>query len=294
MNSFGETVRFFLLILTELTALFLGISTLVGLVFEFISDDVLKRWLSRNGLLGNFLGATLGALTPFCSCSTIPLTVGLLRAGVPFGATMSFVLASPLLNPIIISMFWVLLGWKVSLVYFVVTFAAAMTGGVVLERLGLAEDIKNVRITGGGQGKEGLPTFGKKLKRAFLGAWSDFIGVLPYLLIGVTIGAAIYGYMPADLVARIAGPQNPLAIPLAAIIGVPLYLKAETIIPVAVALTRKGMGIGAVISLVVGGAGMSIPEMSMLAGIFKKRLVAIFIAVVFLTAVIAGFVFTII
>jgi Predicted permeases len=116
----------------------------------------------------------------------------------------------------------------------------------------------------------------------------------PYLLIGVTIGAAIYGYMPADLVARIAGPQNPLAIPLAAIIGVPLYLKAETIIPVAVALTRKGMGIGAVISLVVGGAGMSIPEMSMLAGIFKKRLVAIFIAVVFLTAVIAGFVFTII
>jgi len=294
MNSLGATIRFFLLILTELTALFLGISTLVGLVFEFISDDVLNRWLSRKGLLGNFLGAALGALTPFCSCSTIPLTVGLLRAGVPFGATISFVLASPLLNPIIISMFWVLLGWKVSLVYFVVTFAAAMTGGVILERLGLAEDIKNVRITGGGQEKEGLPTFGKKLKRAFLGAWSDFIDVLLYLLIGVAIGAAIYGYMPADLVARIAGPQNPLAIPLAAIIGVPLYLKAETIIPVAVALTRKGMGIGAVISLVVGGAGMSIPEMSMLAGIFKKRLVAIFIAVVFLTAVIAGFVFTII
>lgn len=154
-------MRFFLLILTELTALFLGISTLVGLVFEFISDDVLKRWLSRNGLLGNFLGATLGALTPFCSCSTISLTVGLLRAGVPFGATMSFVLASPLLNPIIISMFWVLLGWKVSLVYFVVTFVAAMTGGVILERLGLAEDIKNVRITGGGKEKRGFPRLGK-------------------------------------------------------------------------------------------------------------------------------------
>jgi len=240
MNSLGATIRFFLLILTELTALFLGISTLVGLVFEFISDDVLNRWLSRKGLLGNFLGAALGALTPFCSCSTIPLTVGLLRAGVPFGATISFVLASPLLNPIIISMFWVLLGWKVSLVYFVVTFAAAMTGGVILERLGLAEDIKNVRITGGGQEKEGLPTFGKKLKRAFLGAWSDFIDVLLYLLLLI------------------------------------------------------GVAIGAAISLVVGGAGMSIPEMSMLAGIFKKRLVAIFIAVVFLTAVIAGFVFTII
>jgi len=285
------TLRFFGLIFAELTVLFLGISTLVCIVFEYVSDDTLKRWLSRKGLLGNFLGAAMGAVTPFCSCSTIPMTVGLLRAGVPFGATMSFVLASPLLNPIILTMFWVLLGWKASLVYFTVTFAAAMVSGAVLENLGFSKDVRNVRITGGAQEKERLPTFGAKLKRAFLGAWYDFRGVLAYLAIGVAIGAAIYGYMPTDFVARIAGPRNPLAIPVAAIIGIPLYIRAETVIPVAVALTQKGMSIGAVIALIIGGAGMSIPEMSMLASIFKKRLVAVFIAVVFFTAVTAGFVF---
>lgn len=294
MNSLAVSLRFFAQIFAELTILFLGISTLVGIIFEYVSDDTLKRWMSRKGLLGNFLGATLGAVTPFCSCSTIPMTVGLLRAGVPFGATMSFVLASPLLNPIILTMFWVLLGWKACLVYFAVTFLAAMTSGAVLESLGFAKDIKNVRITGGAQGKEKLTTFGKKLKRAFLIAWSDFIGVLLYLVIGVAIGAAIYGYMPADFVARIAGPQNPLAIPVAAIIGIPLYVRAETVIPIAVALTQKGMSIGAVIALIIGGAGMSIPEMSMLGSIFKTRLVAVFIGVVFFTAVVAGFVFNVI
>lgn len=285
------TLRFFGLILAELTILFLGISTLVGLVFEYVSDDTLTRWLSRKGLLGNFLGAALGAVTPFCSCSTIPMTVGLLRAGVPFGATMSFLLASPILNPIILTIFWVLLGWKSCLVYFAVTFMAAMFSGLILEKLGFAKDVKKVRVTGGAQEKEKLPTFGAKVKRAFLGAWNDFSSILFYLVIGVAIGAAIYGYMPADFLARVTGPQNPLAIPLAAIIGVPLYVRADTVIPVAVALTQKGMSIGAVIAFIIGGAGMSIPEMSMLASIFKRRLVAVFIAVVFITAVTAGFVF---
>lgn len=294
MNSFLVSLRFFGLILAELTVLFLGISTLIGLVFEYLSDDTLRRWISKKGLLGNFLGAALGAVTPFCSCSTIPMTVGLLRAGVPFGATMSFVLASPLLNPIILSMFWVLLGWKTCIVYFAVTFLAAMFSGVALELLGLAKDVKKVRVSGGAQEKEKLATLGQKAARAFFGAWTDFRAVFIYLVIGVAIGAAIYGYMPADFVARVAGPQNPLAIPIAAIIGVPLYVRAETVIPIAVALTQKGMSIGAVIALVIGGAGMSIPEMSMLASIFKRRLVAIFIAVVFLTAVIAGFVFNLI
>ena len=291
MNSLWMTLQFFFLILIELVVLFLSISTLVGLVLEYVSDEKLRRWLSKRGWLGNFLGATLGAATPFCSCSTIPMTVGLLRAKVPFGATMSFVLASPLLNPIILAMFLALLGWKACVVYGVVTFLMAMVCGAVLQGLGMAKDVRNVRIRGGREEREKLPTFGKKLRRAFEGAWNDFRGVLVYLVIGVAVGAAIYGYLPGDFVVRVAGPQNPLAIPVAAIIGVPLYVRAETVIPIAVALTQKGMSLGAVIALIVGGAGMSIPEMSMLAGIFKIRLVTVFVAVVFATAVLAGFVF---
>ena len=294
MNSLWVSLQFFGLIFAELTVLFLGISTLVGLLFEYVSNETLRRWLHRRGLLGNFLGASLGAVTPFCSCSTIPMTVGFLRAGVPFGATMSFVLASPLLNPIILAMFLALLGWKACVAYGAVTFGMAMASGAVLEWLGLAKDVKNVRINGGPQERERLPTFSKKLRRAFIGAWGDFRGVLLYLIIGVAIGAAVYGYVPDDIVVRLAGPQNPLAIPVAAAIGVPLYVRAETVIPIAVALTQKGMGLGAVIALIIGGAGMSIPEMSMLAGIFKVRLVAVFVAVVFVTAVLAGLVFSLI
>ena len=293
MNPLWVSLRFFVLILAELTVLFLAISTLVGLVFEYASDDTIRRWLSRKGWLGNVMGATLGAVTPFCSCSTIPMTVGFLRAGVPFGATMSFVLASPLLNPIILTMFLTMLGWKACVAYGVVTFVAAMVSGAALEALGFAKDVRNVRVSGGAHEKEKLPTFGRKLCRAFVGAWGDFRGVLFFLIIGVAIGAAIYGYVPNDFVVRLAGPGNPLAIPIAALIGIPLYVRAETVIPIGLALTQKGMSLGAVIALVVGGAGMSIPEMSMLASIFKVRLVAVFVAVVFLTAVVAGFVFNV-
>lgn len=294
MNSFWMSLEFFGLILAELTALFLGISTLVGLALQYVSNETLRRWLSKRGLLGNFLGATLGAITPFCSCSTVPITLGLLRAGVPFGATMSFVLASPLLNPIILTMFLVLMGWKTCAVYGVVTFIAAMASGVVLQGCGFARDVKNVRVSGGRQEQEKLPTFRKKLRHAFAGAWNDFRGVLIYLIIGVAIGAAIYGYLPSDFVVRLAGPQNPLAIPVAALIGIPLYVRAETVIPIALALTEKGMSLGAVIALIIGGAGMSIPEMSMLAGIFRTRLVTVFTAAVFCTAVLAGFAFNLI
>jgi len=294
MNSLWMSLEFFALILAELTALFLGISTLVGLALQYVSNETLRRWLSKRGLMGNFLGAALGAITPFCSCSTIPMTLGLLRAGVPFGATISFVLASPLLNPIILTMFFVLLGWKACVVYGAVTFIAAMVTGVVLEGFGLAKDVKNVRVSGGPREEEKLQAFSKKLRHAFTGAWSDFRSVLIYLIIGVAIGAAIYGYLPSDFVVRLAGPQNPLAIPVAAIIGIPLYVRAETVIPIAVALTEKGMSLGAVIALIIGGAGMSIPEMSMLAGIFKTRLVTIFVGAVFCTAVLAGFAFNLI
>lgn len=291
MNSLWVSLRFFVLILAELTVLFLAISTLVGLVFEYVSNDTVRRWLAHKGWLGNVMGAAVGAVTPFCSCSTIPMTVGFLRAGVPFGATMSFVLASPLLNPIILTMFLALLGWKACVAYGVVTFVASVFAGLALEAAGFARYVRNVRVSGGMHEKESLPTFRLKLRRSFAGAWGDFRGVLVFLVIGVAVGAAIYGYVPNDFVVRVAGPGNPIAIPVAALIGVPLYVRAETVIPIGVALTQKGMSLGAVIALVVGGAGMSIPEMSMLASIFKTRLVAVFVAVVFTTAVAAGFVF---
>jgi len=299
VNDLATTVRFFFFILAELTVLFIGIDLLINLIREYVSDERIRKLMGRKGLSGYFLGAVLGALTPFCSCSTIPVTVGLLKAKAPFGGVMSFLLASPVLNPIILGMFLFLLGWKACLAYGIVAFFAAVLAGYVFHKSGLEKDIKPL-----GAARSGcccgdgfvMPrlTFGQKLAWSLKVALEDFRGVLVYMVAGVAIGAAVYGYVPASFVASVAGPGNPLAIPVAALVGIPLYVRAETMIPIAVALSGKGMGMGAVIALIIGGAGMSIPEMGMLASIFRLRLVAAFVAFVFLTAVGAGIVFTLI
>lgn len=296
MNTLIDTIRYFLLITAELTALFLGISTLVALLLLYMPQEKIRSWMSGRGIWGNFIGAGIGAVTPFCSCSTIPLTLGFLEAGITFGSVMSFVIASPLLNPIILTMVFALMGWRACVVYFIVTFLGSIAFGVILEKTGGAGLVKRVRLKSGSREENNnIPErFAKKLQASFFKAWGDFRAVMIYLLIGVGIGAAIYGYLPQDFVLKFAGPDNPFAIPVAAIIGVPLYIRAETAIPIGVALMQKGMNTGAVIALIIGGAGMSIPEMSMLAAIFKKKLVAAIVCVIFLTAVVGGYIFSII
>lgn len=293
MNTLLETVKYFIFITAELTVLFLGISTLVALMLMYLPQEKIKRYMAGKGIFGNLVGALIGSLTPFCACSTIPLTLGFLEIGIPFGAVMSFVISSPLMNPIILTMMVVLMGMKAALVYLFVTFICAVIFGVILEKIGGGKLVKNVRIkSGGNAGKEEIPDiFKDKLILSFKKALGDFREVLVYLLIGVGIGAAIYGYLPGDFVLKFAGLDNPLAIPVAAAIGVPLYIRAETAIPIGLALMQKGMSVGAVIALIIGGAGMAIPEMSMLAGIFKKKLVAAIVAVIFLTAVTGGYIF---
>jgi uncharacterized membrane protein YraQ (UPF0718 family) len=186
-----------------------------------------------------------------------------------------------------------LMGIKACLIYGIVTFSASILFGVVLEKAGYDAHVKNVRMKNccESQNNQVPATFAGKFKTAFASAWVDFKGVVPFLFIGVGIGAGIYGYLPQDVVASLAGPDNPLAIPVAALVGIPLYIRAETAIPIGLALSQKGMSLGAVIALIVGGAGMAIPEMSMLAGIFKKRLVTAIVTTIFATAVIGGYVF---
>lgn len=293
MNTLIKTIEYFILISAELTVLFLGISTIVAMILMYIPHEKLRSWLSRRGILGNVIAAGVGSLTPFCACSTIPMTLGMLNAGAPFGPVMSFVISSPLLNPIILAMVAAMMGIKASIIYFLVTFSASVVFGVVLDKTGGEKYLKNVRLKNHNHAieNETPSTFTEKLKVSFLSAWTDFRAVLIYLLIGVGIGAAIYGYLPQEFVINLAGPDNPLAIPFAAVIGIPLYIRAETAIPIGLALSQKGMSLGAVIALIIGGAGMAIPEMSMLAGIFRKRLVASIVGVIFATAVIGGYVF---
>lgn len=286
-DNLWVAINFLVKIALELTVLFIGVSFLVGLLHEYVSEDAVKRALGgRHIVVDSVLGATFGALTPFCSCSTIPLLLGMLNAGVPFAACMSFLFSSPLLNPVILSLFVVLLGWKVALLYLTVTFLVAVSAGLVLNALGFESQVKSVAFVRDDQPAQDA---GSRIRRSADFALTLFRQLMPYLLLGAGIGAFIYGFVPSDLVVQIAGQDNPLAIPAAAIIGIPLYIRAETILPIGLALIEKGMSVGAVLALVIGGAGASIPELSLLSAIFERKLLAAFVLTIFTIAVAAGF-----
>ncbi len=301
-STFATAGQFFVVIAGELVILFIGISFLVGLLQAYIPAERIKKTLTGRGEgTGNVMGAAFGALTPFCSCSTIPILMGLLDAGIPFGICMSFLLASPLLNPVILSLLTALIGIVPTAVYAVITFIAAVSIGALLGKAGYGKYVKNVTIEGAHlacdcshpEGASFSDRHVPKVRQAFMFAISLFRQVLPYLLLGAGIGAFIYGFVPEDLIVSLAGPDNPLAIPVAAVIGIPMYIRAETIIPISAVLLEKGMGIGAVMALIIGGAGASIPEVTLLSSIFERRLVGVFVATVLGIAIIAGITFQI-
>jgi len=298
VNDLVIAGKYFLLITGELLALFIGISFLIALLQEFVSEETIKRFLTKpKKWLGNILGAALGAVTPFCSCSTIPILVGLLNGGAPFGAAMSFLISSPLLNPVILILFLTMIGWKVTLLYGIMTFIVAVLVGAVWERMGLAGTYKNVRIQFGCCAEDGSTdgplTKNEKVRRAGMQTWALFIKVVPYLIIGAGIGSFIYGFVPEQFIIKVAGPGNLLAIPVAAAIGIPMYIRVETMIPIGSVLLAKGMSLGAIMALIIGGAGASIPELTLLAAIFKPRLVATFMVTILVVAIISGYIFQI-
>ena len=289
-DNLATAMSFFIEIAVELIVLFIGITFLVGLIQEYVPDETIKRALGgRHKILGSFLGAGFGALTPFCSCSTIPLLLGMLNAGVPFASAMAFLFASPLLNPVIVSLFIILLGWKITALYFSVTFLAAIVIGLMLDSLGFAAQVKSVAAVRGCCDCEQAEDAKSRVQRSARFAFSLFRQLVPYLLLGAGIGAFIHGFVPTELISSIAGSGNPFAVPVAAIIGVPIYIRAETMIPIGLALIEKGMGTGAVLALVIGGAGASIPELTLLSAIFKRKMLAAFVLTIITIAIAVGY-----
>lgn len=289
----------FLMLFGELFGLFIGISFIVALLQIYISQERIKRILTtpKKGL-NSILGALLGAVTPFCSCSTIPVLVGLFKSKAPFSGAISFLLTSPILNPAILILMFNFFGLKVTVVYSIFTFVFAVIMGLILDAAGFEKEVKNVSVKGGHQDSISW----EKLKGNFLqkqiqaiglaikDSFGLFKGVLLYLLIGAGIGAFIYEFIPTDLLANFAGAGNLWAVPLASIVGIPMYIRTETMIPVAGILISKGVAPGIMIALILGGAGASIPEVSLLSSIFKKKMVIAFVLCIFAIATITGYV----
>lgn len=296
-DALYESLNMFVFLATELTLLFLVISYLVGVLQAKIPPEKIQRILSSRHGKGFIVAGLLGSITPFCSCSTIPFLKGLLRAKAGFGAMMVFLFASPLLNPVIIGLFVVTFGVEVTLFYFATAMGVSVVAGYMLERSGFERYIRVEAYAepvarGCGTGCGGVAQPVSQWRAIWNSTWADFKKVLPYLMAGVALGSVIYGFMPTDFVVRFASADNPFAVPVAAVIGIPLYIRAEAVIPLSAALAAKGMGLGAVMALVIGSAGASLTEVILLKSIFKNQLIVAFLAVIIGMAVLAGYLYS--
>lgn len=289
MNTWPETLRTFGIIAGELVVLFLAISFAVALINRKLGPKRIQSWLAGGKLIGPLKGAALGAITPFCSCSTLPMLLGMLKAGVPFATATAFLIASPLLNPIILGVVGLLFGWSIAIGYGLVAFAGTLAVAAVWDWLGLERYVKKVRLEGAETHTEPWAGLRAETPGAWKQAITDLRPLLLPMLVGVTIGAVIYGAVPQSFLASVAGPGNPLAVPVAAIFGIPMYVRAEAALPIGLALTSAGVGLGPVFALTIGGAGASIPEVSMLSALFKPRLLGVFIASILFVAIVGGF-----
>ncbi|MEX2949225.1 permease [Staphylococcus warneri] len=281
-----EFIKTFLMLFFELLLLFIIVSFIVSLIQQIISEEKIKRFLSKpNQAINYILGMVFGAITPFCSCSTIPILAGLLNSKVPFGPSMSFLIASPLMNPLMLFMLWALLGWKVAVVYFVVLAIFSILTGLVFSKMNLAESYKGVNVKGDGFFANKT---GSRFKQALNDAWAFLYPMLPYLFIGVFIGAFIYGFVPEAFITKYASGDGIISVFIASVIGIPMYIRPETMLPIAEALVSKGMSLGTVVALIIGGAGASIPEVVLLSKLFKKKFVVSFIIAILVVAIATG------
>ncbi|EZU12724.1 hypothetical protein U911_01477 [Staphylococcus aureus 07-03451] len=292
LDSIMEFIKTFLMLFFELLLLFIVVSFIVSLIQQVVSEEKIKKLLSKpNKAINYILGMIFGAITPFCSCSTIPILAGLLNSKVPFGPAMSFLIASPLMNPLMIFMLWVLLGWKVAIVYFVVLAFFSILTGLVFSKMNLAEAYKGVNVKGDGFFANKTAS---RFKQALNDAWAFLYPMLPYLIIGVFIGAFIYGFIPEEFITKYASGDGFISVLISSVIGIPMYIRPETMLPIAEALVSKGMSLGTVVSLIIGGAGASIPEVVLLSKLFKKKFVISFVIAILLVAIATGLIVNII
>lgn len=299
-----DSATFFVQLSIVIFPLFILASFLVGLAQEYLSTDRIEQALENQSEgSGNVAAATLGAVTPFCSCSGIPIAAGLLQSGAPVGIVLSFLIASPLINEIAIPLLFGLFGWKVTLLYVVITFSSAVVAGLVLGRVGLDEHVKDSELfesvssgqlaADGGMTSTASTSLPHKIRirRAGSQAFRFFKDILPYALFGLAIAALIHGAVPVNWLQALLGPQNPVAVPMAVLAGVPLYLDLTAMLPIAAALVSKGIPIGTVLALLVGVVGVSLPELIILNKLFNRRLLAVYVGTTVLIGIAVGVLF---
>ena len=285
-----EFIQSFMSLAFELMVLFILISFLISFLQTIIPYEKIERKLkTSNKIFGSLFAVFFAFITPFCSCSTIPIVVNMLNKRMPFGIVMVFLFASPVLDPTILTIMGVVLGWKVAFIYILITSTLSIIIGLLLETFGFEKSVKKVVLKNHHENNNQF-----SIKLAWKEATTVMKEVLPFVLLGALIGAAIQNIVPTNWISTTLGQENFWIVPLAAIIGIPLYIRLSSMIPISQVLLAKGMALGPVMALLISSAGASLPEVVMLKSIFKKELVLIFVLSVFSMATISGFIYYIV
>lgn len=279
----GEAVVFFLFDVTKVTLLLTGVVTLVSFLRSFVAPERVRSALAgRNALVGTAAAAGFGIITPFCSCSAVPLFIGFVEAGVPLGVTFAFLVASPMVNEVAIVLLLGLVGPGLTAAYVVAGLVVAVTAGLVIGRLGLERYVEDYvwKIRAGAAPVGLRPTMADRVRDAWRSTSDIVRRVFPYVVAGIAVGAFIHGFVPTDLVVRIGGTDNPLAVPALVALGVPLYSNAAGTIPIIEALLSKGLPVGSALAFMMAVTALSLPEFVILRRVMKPRLIATYALIV--------------
>lgn len=298
-SHLGSALQFFLYDTPKVLLLLTGIVFVMGLIHTFISPERTRALLAGRRLgVGNVMAASLGIVTPFCSCSAVPLFIGFLQAGVPLGITFSFLIAAPMVNEVALILLFGLFGWQVAALYLVMGLLIAIFAGLLIGKLGLEhqlEDwVQNLQNTQSAHNEQQQLDWTQRLQHGWQHVREIVGKVWPYIVIGVALGALIHGYVPEDFMASIMGKDNWWAVPAAVILGIPMYTNAAGVIPVVQALLAKGAALGTVLAFMMSVIALSAPELIILRKVLKPRLIASFVSIVALGILLVGYLFNLI
>jgi len=294
-SHFGQSLNFFFYDVPKILMLLAGMIFLVTLARSFFSPEQARAALGgkREGV-GNVLAASLGVITPFCSCSAVPLFIGFVESGVPLGVTFSFLIATPVVNEIALAMLFGMFGWQIAGLYLVSGLTIAIVGGMVIGRLKPEQYVEDFvwQIKVGQQtGITYKPTWDERIRDAGRST-KEIVGkVWLFVVIGIAVGAGIHGFVPEDFLADILGRDSWWAVPAGVLLGVPLYSNAAGIIPVVHALMEKGAALGTVLAFMMSVVALSLPEMLILKRVIKTPLILMFIGIVAFAIMITGYLF---
>lgn len=294
-SHLGSAIQFFVYDTPKVLMLLVLVVFLVGILRSFVTVEWTRKILAgKRESAGNVLAALLGVVTPFCSCSAVPLFIGFMTAGIPLGVTFSFLIAAPMVNEIALILLYGLLGWKIAALYFVTGITVAVVTGWVLGRMkleGYIEDwVKEIRA-----GEANMADQSMTWQDRFEYAWNsvkDIVGrVWKFVVLGIAVGAGIHGYVPEGYLAGIMGDSAWWSVPFSVLIGIPMYTNAAGVIPVVEALLGKGAALGTVLAFMMSVIALSFPEMVILRKVLKPRLIGIFICVLGSGILLVGYLF---